>query len=36
VTLLLSFQFLKRERVDGRLVAAVATTVSGVVLLLIT
>ena len=36
VTLLLSFQFLKRERVDGRLVAAVAITVGGVVLLLIT
>ena len=36
VTLLLSFQFLKRERVDGRLVAAVAITVGGVALLLIT
>jgi drug/metabolite transporter (DMT)-like permease len=36
VTLLLSFQLLRRERVDGRLVAAVAITVGGVVLLLIT
>jgi drug/metabolite transporter (DMT)-like permease len=36
VTLLLSFRFLKRERVEARLVAAVAMTVGGVVLLLIT
>jgi drug/metabolite transporter (DMT)-like permease len=36
VTLLLSFRFLKRERVDMRLTAAVAITVGGVVLLLIT
>ena len=35
VTLLLSFRFLKRERVEVRLVAAVATTVGGVILLLI-
>ncbi len=35
VTLLLSFQFLKRERVDLRLVAAVAATVGGVVLVLV-
>jgi drug/metabolite transporter (DMT)-like permease len=36
VTLLLSVRFLKRERVDARLAAAVAVTVGGVVLLLIT
>jgi drug/metabolite transporter (DMT)-like permease len=36
VTLLLSFRFLKRERVDPRLVAAVAVTIGGVVLLLVT
>jgi drug/metabolite transporter (DMT)-like permease len=36
VTLLLSSRFLKRERVEARLVAAVAITVGGVVLLLIT
>jgi drug/metabolite transporter (DMT)-like permease len=36
VTLLLSFRFLKCERVDARLVAAVAITVGGVVLLLVT
>jgi drug/metabolite transporter (DMT)-like permease len=36
VTLLLSVRFLKRERVDVRLTAAVAITVGGVVLLLIT
>jgi len=36
VTLLLSLRFLKRERVDARLAAAVAVTVGGVVLLLIT
>jgi drug/metabolite transporter (DMT)-like permease len=36
VTLVLSFRFLKRERVDVRLVAAVAITVGGVVLLLVT
>jgi drug/metabolite transporter (DMT)-like permease len=36
VTLLLSFRFLKRERVEVRLVAAVALTVGGAVLLLIT
>jgi drug/metabolite transporter (DMT)-like permease len=36
VTLLLSFRFLKRERVDARLVAAAAMTVGGVILLLIT
>jgi drug/metabolite transporter (DMT)-like permease len=36
VTLLLSFQLLKREPVDIRLVAAVTITVGGVVLLLIT
>lgn len=36
VTLLLSFRFLKRERVDARLVAAAAITVGGVVLLLVT
>jgi drug/metabolite transporter (DMT)-like permease len=36
VTLLLSVRFLKRERVDARLAAAVAMTVGGVVLLLIT
>jgi drug/metabolite transporter (DMT)-like permease len=36
VTLLLSFRFLKRERVDGRLIAAVAITIGGVVLLLVT
>jgi drug/metabolite transporter (DMT)-like permease len=35
VTLLLSFRFLKRERVDARLVAAVAITIGGVVLLLV-
>jgi drug/metabolite transporter (DMT)-like permease len=35
VTLLLSVFFLKRERIDGRLAAAVATTVGGVVVLLI-
>ncbi|MBV8418836.1 MAG: DMT family transporter [Hyphomicrobiales bacterium] len=35
VTLLLSLRFLKRERVDARLAAAVAVTVGGVVLLLI-
>jgi drug/metabolite transporter (DMT)-like permease len=35
VTLLLSFRFLKRERAEVRLVAAVAITVGGVVLLLI-
>jgi drug/metabolite transporter (DMT)-like permease len=34
VTLLLSFRLLKRERVDLRLIAAVAITVGGVVLLL--
>lgn len=36
VTLLLSFRFLRRERVDARLATAVVMTVSGVVLLLIT
>ncbi|MBV8290038.1 MAG: DMT family transporter [Hyphomicrobiales bacterium] len=36
VTLLLSLRFLKRERIDARLAAAVAVTVGGVVLLLIT
>ena len=36
VTLLLSVRFLKRERIDARLAAAVAVTVGGVVLLLIT
>jgi drug/metabolite transporter (DMT)-like permease len=36
VTLLLSFRLLKRERVDLRLIAAVAITVGGVVLLLMT
>jgi drug/metabolite transporter (DMT)-like permease len=36
VTLLLSFRLLKRERLDLRLVAAVAMTVGGVVLLLVT
>jgi drug/metabolite transporter (DMT)-like permease len=36
VTLLLTFRFLKRERVDARLVAAAAITVGGVVLLLVT
>jgi drug/metabolite transporter (DMT)-like permease len=36
VTLLLSFLFLKQERVGPRLVAAVAITVAGVILLLIT
>jgi uncharacterized membrane protein len=35
VTLLLSVRFLKRECIDARLAAAVATTVGGVVLLLI-
>jgi drug/metabolite transporter (DMT)-like permease len=35
VTLLLSFRFLKRERLDLRLVAAVAATVGGVVLVLV-
>jgi len=36
VTLLLSFRFLKHERLDARLVTAVAVTVGGVVLLLVT
>jgi drug/metabolite transporter (DMT)-like permease len=36
ITLLLTFRFLKRERVDARLVAAAAITVGGVVLLLVT
>ena len=36
VTLLLSFRFLKPERVDLQLIAAMAVTVGGVVLLLIT
>ena len=36
VTLLLSARFLKRERVDARLAAAVAITVGGVVVLLVT
>jgi drug/metabolite transporter (DMT)-like permease len=36
VTLLLTFRFLKRERVDAQLVAAAAITVGGVVLLLVT
>jgi drug/metabolite transporter (DMT)-like permease len=36
VTLLLSAQFLIRERVDGRLLGAVAIMVGGVVLVLIT
>ena len=36
VTLLLSFRFLRRERIDARLVAAVAMMVGGVVLVLIT
>ena len=35
VTLLLSFRFLKRERIEAPLVAAVASTVGGVILLLI-
>jgi drug/metabolite transporter (DMT)-like permease len=35
VTVLLSSAFLKRERVDALLIAAVTATVSGVVLLLI-
>jgi len=35
VTLLLSFRFLKHERLDTRLIGAVAITVSGVVLLLV-
>ena len=35
VTLLLSLRFLKRERVNARLIAAVATTVCGVILLLV-
>ena len=36
VTLLLTFRFLRRERVDARLVAAAAITAGGVVLLLVT
>ncbi len=36
VTLLLGLQFLKRERVNARLAAAMAITVGGVVLLLVT
>jgi uncharacterized membrane protein len=36
VTLLLSFGFLKRARVEARLIAAVAITVGGRVLLLVT
>jgi drug/metabolite transporter (DMT)-like permease len=36
VTLLLSFRFLKRERVDAQLIAGVALSVGGVVLLLVT